>query len=151
MFDVRFLRQNGGFFKLPMAWGSDDISAIIAASKNGVANTQTLCFQYRVNSQTITNSGNYGIKVEAIVQERAWYELFLENRLPQNDMEQKYYDVICRNKNRFFDRKIGLYLGLGVRTSLRLFLKFWIKRKKMKLNSNVFGYALLVALKSKRT
>lgn len=150
LFDVANLRRNGGFFKLPLAWASDDISAVIAAAKGGIANTQAICFQYRVNPYSITNSGNFDIKVDSIVQERAWYENFLVSRLPQNAMEQKYYDVILRSKDRFFDRKIGLYLGLGIRQRWSLFFKFWRKRKELKLNNFVFKYALFVAVKTRK-
>ena len=36
LFDAKLLRANGGFYKLPMAWASDNISANIAAQKNGI-------------------------------------------------------------------------------------------------------------------
>ncbi|MEJ0106415.1 MAG: glycosyltransferase [Bacteroidota bacterium] len=37
------LRKNGGFYKLPLAWGSDDISAFIAIGDKGIAhNNKTL-------------------------------------------------------------------------------------------------------------
>ena len=39
LFHVETLRKAGGFFKLPLAWGSDDITAVICATGNGIANT----------------------------------------------------------------------------------------------------------------
>lgn len=76
-FQRECLIKHGGFYKLPLAWGSDDISALIAASENGVANTQTVVFQYRINSQTITNNGNIDLKLQAIEKEINWKKAFL--------------------------------------------------------------------------
>lgn len=56
-FDAEKLCRNGGFYYLPLAWGSDDISAVMAARESGVANTNALCFLYRKNCQTISMGG----------------------------------------------------------------------------------------------
>lgn len=53
-----------GYVKMPMAWGSDDLTAYLLAKDGGVANTQVPVFQYRVSSLTITNSGNYRNKAK---------------------------------------------------------------------------------------
>lgn len=53
-----------GYVKMPMAWGSDDLTAYTLAVDGGVANSQIPVFQYRVNSLTISNSGNYREKVK---------------------------------------------------------------------------------------
>lgn len=66
LFDRRLLVSNGGFYKLPLAWASDDITAYTAAKKNGIANMQVPGFQYRVNSQTISSTGNVTLKLQAI-------------------------------------------------------------------------------------
>lgn len=93
VFDTKRLKENGGFFKLPLAWGSDDISAVIAAKDKGIANTQKVCFQYRVNSQTIS-SGKYGtLKVEAANKEYLWYCSFLQ-KMPTDEMDLKFYKLI---------------------------------------------------------
>ena len=47
LFNVNALRKNGGFFKRPMAWASDDISAVMCSVSKGIANTQKLVFQYQ--------------------------------------------------------------------------------------------------------
>ena len=53
-FRVSDLREKGGFFKLPEACGSDDISVVRAAWLGGIANTQSVCFEYRNSSRTIS-------------------------------------------------------------------------------------------------
>lgn len=150
LFDADLLKKNNGFYYLPLAWGSDDISAVIAACKSGVANTQKIVFQYRVNPYTITNSGNYDVKVDAILREREWYIRFLSNSLPKTEIENKYILVIQRNLVRHFEKKIGLYMGFGLKKSLKWFVTLFFERKKYELSINVFYYALLVSIKSKR-
>lgn len=78
LFDRKLLLSNGGFYKLPLAWSSDDISAYIAAQNTGIANMQVPGFQYRINLQTITNTKTNAIeKLKAIVKEESWYKNFL--------------------------------------------------------------------------
>ena len=64
------LKLNGGFYKLPLAWGSDDLTAYIHARDKGIANTQNPIFKYRISSQTITNSGSITYKLKAIEEEK---------------------------------------------------------------------------------
>lgn len=77
LFNVEKLKENGGFYNMPFAWGSDDLSAFIAAQNTGTANTQKIVFQYRINSLTITNSGHNKEKIAAL-----------------NDMENVFYDIL---------------------------------------------------------
>jgi len=73
-----YLKQAGGYYKMPLAWASDDITALLAASEKGIANTQGFCFQYRQNSQTITSStANARIKIEARIAQLHWFDNFL--------------------------------------------------------------------------
>lgn len=78
-YDVKCLRSAGGYFKLPLAWGSDDITAVRAAKENGIANTTEFCFQYRRNSHTITSSKNARIKLAASVSAYQWFQSFIQN------------------------------------------------------------------------
>ena len=61
LFDRKILLRNGGFYKLPLAWASDDITAYIAAQNTGIANMQVPGFQYRVNSLTVFTTDYYSI------------------------------------------------------------------------------------------
>lgn len=64
LFKRSALQQINGYVKMPMAWGSDDLTAYIVAKDKGVANTQTPVFQYRISSLTITNSGHHREKAK---------------------------------------------------------------------------------------
>lgn len=59
LFKRTTLEQFNGYVNMPMAWGSDDLTAYTVAKNKGVANTQIPVFQYRISSLTISNSGHY--------------------------------------------------------------------------------------------
>lgn len=98
LFECDRLRKNGGFYKLPLAWASDDISAYIAASNTGIANAQTPGFQYRVSLQTITKSSNALIKMEAILQEEQFYRNFLNVQPNKNNIIDTTFWLMLRER-----------------------------------------------------
>lgn len=145
-FNTEWLRSQGGFYKLPLAWGSDDISAIIGAMKNGVANTQVPVFQYRRNRYTISSTGNTMIKIEAIIAENEWYGDFLKSyKGDRND--SLYASEMKDSLNRIFQKKMGLTISYQLRNN-RLKLLFWIKNKpKYHLNKQTLIYAFIQSFK----
>ena len=77
---TQHLRDCRGYYKLPLAWGSDDITAVRAAQERGIANTQKFCFQYRQNSMTITSStANARLKLQATLRQYEWFAQFLQS------------------------------------------------------------------------
>jgi glycosyltransferase involved in cell wall biosynthesis len=67
LFKTKWLKNRGGYVDMPLAWSSDDLTAYLAAMDGGVANSQIPMFQYRVNTQTISNNGNTMIKFKAMM------------------------------------------------------------------------------------
>lgn len=95
LFNRKILKDNGGFYKLPLAWSSDDISTFIAAKDTGIANMQTLGFQYRSTTETISRSNdNFKYKLLANIQEEEWYRLFLKN-VPKHTNKVEYIFGKC--------------------------------------------------------
>ncbi len=72
-YDAALLKAKGGFYKLPLAWGTDDITAVRAALRSGIASTSVPCFMYRENNQNITRTSSYRIKAKAAYMEQRWY------------------------------------------------------------------------------
>ena len=66
------LIKAGGFYKLPLAWGSDDISALRAAERAGIVNINTPTFLYRVNGESISSVGDVKIKLSAFQKHKQW-------------------------------------------------------------------------------
>lgn len=145
-FNVKRLRENGGFYKLPLAWSSDDITAVIAARKEGIANTQCVTFQYRVSLQTITNQGRYDVKVKAIDMERQWYKEFLQN-CPNDEVDRKFYLSICKMFECYFNKKIARTIGMDVQQNVFRIIHWFRVRKAFKLSGKMLLYSLCIGVK----
>ena len=125
-FDIEELRRQNGFFKQPLAWASDDISSFRAAMVNGIANTQTFCFQYRVNSLTISNSGNMDIKLKAKKMEKEWYDFALSKYMCQHETDDILLKFVKKQMPIYFYRENASLMYHGMRQSIFNFL-FLIK------------------------
>jgi len=135
LYKTSVLRNLGGFFDLPFAWGSDAISAYRSAIKNGIVNTQKFGFQYRLNSQTISsNYKNTKGKTEALKEERKWFEDFFLIQ-PKNESDRKLWENLKRELPLHFEKMyISDITHAMSHRPLREFL-FWLKNyKKHKLS-----------------
>lgn len=99
------LKANGGFFYLPLAWGSDDITAFIAIANKGIAHCHKPVFNYRESALTITRSGNAIKKMEAVLLQEQWLNTFLAkepNAIPENinyyKLRQELPDFLLRRR-----------------------------------------------------
>lgn len=151
LFEVSTLKQNGGFYKLPLAWCSDEISAVIAARKNGVANTQKIVYQYRTNSQTISNTGNAKKKMEAMRGEEYWCTEFLKE-IPDNELDRKYHFLCRQNMYKHFLKKYIYTISMDLSQVSCKKVLYWTKvRKRYGLSLKMIAYAYIEALKTKKT
>lgn len=147
-FDAKKLRMNGGFYKLPLAWGSDDITAVRAAINKGVANTQEICFQYRVNKNTISKTGNCRTKIDAILLERTWYrEIFNKELLhPQNPTDAAYFSCIKTSMPHYYRKKISMTLANDICQHPINFLH-WLKQSdKLEFNKSQVLFCAIQAI-----
>lgn len=129
LFRTEALKQKGGFYKLPLAWASDDITSFILASEKGIVNSQVPLFQYRVNSNTISNTGNIEEKMNAIELEKKWYADFLSYET-MNTMDMKYRKMLLSENNIFFIKKKIFRIKIDLLNNPFFRLSFWIKNKK---------------------
>lgn len=104
VYDTAALQRQGGFFFLPQAWGSDDITAFRAAGDKGIAYTLAALLNYRQSASSITSSGDVGGKMEAIDMQEAWLRDFLE-RQPTNPLDELVHRRICKGFDGFVLRK----------------------------------------------
>ena len=72
------LLARGGFYKLPFAWGTDDISAYMASSQHGIANTNKIVFRYRINGLSISKSGYENYKIECVDKLYDWIDYSID-------------------------------------------------------------------------
>ena len=128
------LTKDGGFYNLPLAWGSDDITACIAASKNGIVNSQDTCFQYRKNRHTISNSENADIKIKALLLQRKWYEDFLIKQEPMTEKERVMQSLLQQLLPQHFEFHTKIIICDNMKTNkCRLF--HWLSlQRSLKLS-----------------
>ena len=102
---TNYLVKAGGYYKLPLAWGSDDITAVLAAKEKGIANTQIFGFQYRENRHTISSSTtNAKLKIQVRKTQYDWYNNFLRNlKLDElNEEDSRYLSTIKPCCDQYF-------------------------------------------------
>ena len=98
LFKTETLRKNGGFFKLPYGWQSDDISAFMAAATHGVANTKEPGFQYRGNGLSISHDmKSIEDKIEAVRFSIQWQKDFVNSQQPDNAEDRRLAELIKRD------------------------------------------------------
>lgn len=128
-FRTAALRKEGGFYKLPLAWGSDDITVFRAAMYKGIANTQEFGFQYRKNAQTITNSGNQKAKAEAHIQEWNWYEKILNDYSCQSPNDVLLLKLLQSRMKSHYSAKILDMMEEEMNYSVRN-VCYWMKNSE---------------------
>lgn len=121
LFKTKTLRECGGYFDLPCAWGSDDITAFKMASNGGVANSNYIGFLYREFDLTVSKSSSNCIeKIEAHCKAREWYRSFLDAE-PNDKKDQLYRrlllseldPIILKFKQREIRNTLKNNLSLG--------------------------------------
>lgn len=138
------LKENGGFYKLPLAWSSDDLSAYIAASYNGVANTQALVFQYRVNSQTISSTGNADRKMDASISYFNWIHNFI-SKPTANHEDEMFRQQLLNEFDKYFESRKSYTIAMDLKSHSILRVNYWLLNAK---RWNITAKCLLKAIKN---
>lgn len=149
-YNVELLKKDGGFYFLPLAWASDDITAVRAARETGIANTQVLCFQYRVSRYTISKTGSQEKKMDATLMEKEWYIKFFESSNPQNANEEKFKIMLIQTINQHFKNKYKSLISKDIKNGRFWRVFFWLgKRKKYGVSAGRVLFACLQAFLNK--
>lgn len=128
-FDRRQLLAEGGFYKLPLAWGSDDITAFRAASKTGIANTQRTGFQYRQTSKSLSSNEMFEVKASAMVSAGKWFSAALSEFSPSSLAQEATRQHLLKSCPSYTRYLCGEYLktDTGKRPGR---LSFWLGHRK---------------------
>ncbi len=129
VYRVDALRGQGGFYSLPLAWGSDDITAYIACAEKGIAHTNKAVFTYRSNGLSITSTGNDLEKMRANIGYAQWLSHFLDTHVP-DETEQVVYANLREQQNTLMQRRKRYTMALSMR--YRAFSKLWMWCKHRK-------------------
>lgn len=127
LFKTETLRKNGGFYKLPYGWQSDDLSAFIAAASHGVANTKEPGFQYRGNGLSISHDLTcIEDKIEAVRYSIQWRLNFISSKHPNNKEDQRLIELIKRDAQKLGNREIDDMIEFDIRKQFWKRNWFWL-------------------------
>ncbi|MFC3199358.1 glycosyltransferase family 2 protein [Parapedobacter deserti] len=127
------LQARGGFYPLPLAWGSDDITAYLACGDKGIAHTNKPVFHYRSNSLSISSSGNELEKMRGNMAYSGWLHRFLEIHTP-HESERVVYENLLREQQALMRERKLFTMALSMRESAgRKMLMWWRHRREFDL------------------
>lgn len=150
LFRTDVLRKEGGFYKLPMAWASDDISVYKAALTKGIANTRIPVFQYRRNAQTISNTGDVIVKVKALHLEKQWVEETLKKIEPKDEVDIRYKFLLDRDLQKLYNIKLyNLFVKDMMFGSIFAPFKWVWHLKELRVSIKMLFRAAIVGFKNK--
>ena len=104
----KHLNAFGGYYPLPYAWGSDDITLFRAALPSGIANVSRTGFQYRENQYSISLAHNDAEKVATVLLQREWYQKAFAELIPQGVFPKTDIQNALNSMNGFVR---GLIIG----------------------------------------
>ncbi len=130
LFKRTALEQLNGYVNMPMAWGSDDLTAYTIAKNKGVANTQMPVFQYRISSLTISNSGHYREKAKIQFDVLNQVESLLRKGEGKVEgVEDVYRKAMLDKMSELKRMAVGSYMRSDMRSNGRLKgLVWWLSR-----------------------
>lgn len=129
VYRVEPLRQQGGFYKLPLAWGSDDITAFIATGQQGIAHTNKPVFRYRSNALSITSTGNNLHKMEANLGYAKWLRSFLQKEPESQEMVVVHHYLVAK-QDHFMRQRKRFTMALSMRHALLANFWLWFKHRR---------------------
>ena len=100
IFNREALLDQGGFFNLPLAWGSDDVT-VINMAKHGLVFSPHVLFSFRKSDINITSRTNDVVTMRRKLQSYKIFEVWLEEIVDllgnNTDGKNDSYDYIKRN------------------------------------------------------
>lgn len=150
LFNRDELIKNGGFYKLPLAWASDDIT-VFSTIENGIKHTEDVLFCYRRTSFTISSVGSVKHKIDAICQEEEWYKKFIEDSHPNSKLDILFLRNIEKEMPHYIKKKkVETIAYQGMNGLFVSDFLYWFRVKKsVGLSFVELLYILVLALKKK--
>lgn len=150
-YNTKSLKEQGGFYKLPLAWGSDDITSYIAADKAGIAHINIPIFYYRKSRITISSTGNIKVKLLAVNKELEWLYSFISKDTSTDMVSLLIKKDLQNYLPKYYRKKVILHLvdNLSIFSLRSVFITL-----RMAINFNVgfsgFLYCLLLNIKDRK-
>jgi len=104
LYRTKTLRDRGGFYYLPLAWGSDDITAFIASAEKGIAHSNKPVFNYRSNRLSISSTGDDLEKMNANLGYAEWLRGFLRQR-PTDPEDLTVWNHLVADQDKYMHQR----------------------------------------------
>lgn len=144
---TKALKEAGGYYKQPLAWGSDDITAYMMIGEKGIANTKDVVFKYRVSTQTISEDSNVEIKLMANIKTFEWIKTLVYKSTPPTLADVLTREVILKELPLRLKIWQEFALRHGIKKNKLKLFKYIVYRKKFKLSLDSLLIALYRSLK----
>ena len=124
IFRTKVLIENGGFVDTPLAWFSDEMTAIMM-SENGCCNTKDILFYFRFSGINIsTNNESSDVlkkKTYAVVYAEKWLSTFVDGLKYARNKENEDVIFLCHKKCKEWGMRIYYYIfGVDLVTFIKL-------------------------------
>lgn len=149
LFKTSQLRTIGGYYKLPYAWASDDITVFLMAEKYGIVHVDKPNFFYRINDQTITSTGNALIKMNALLDTDKWLYNFIISQKPINDVDKCLQKMIIKGLSKYSILQKSKIIKSDLLNSFLNIFKWYKYRHKYQIKLSVLIFSVFEYLKSK--
>ena len=145
------LINKGGFYKLPLAWASDDITSFIVMEEKGIVHINEPLFCYRQTQVTLSSSGSVIYKLKAILGEEMWYSNFISSHTPSNNQDRVLYENIKKEIPHYIKiKRIETVAYNGFTSNILKGFIYWTKKKNLTgLSFKELVYASFLAFKKK--
>ncbi|WP_192347095.1 glycosyltransferase family 2 protein [Algoriphagus sp. Y33] len=149
MYNTSALKAQGGFYKLPLAWGSDDITAFIASATTGIAHSNKPVFEYRSNRLSITSTGNDLHKMMADLSYAEWLNQFMKTN-PPHSSDKVIYEHLLEELGNYMHQKKLYTMMLSMRSNPVEKAKIWMSsRGRFGLSIKDIGVAMAKSINKK--
>jgi glycosyltransferase involved in cell wall biosynthesis len=88
------LKTIGGFYELPLSWGSDDITWFQIALQGGVAYSSKALCCWRNSPCNLSSSGSLELRLKALNQYKTWIKQFIDRFEPEDLVEHEFLTLI---------------------------------------------------------
>ncbi len=110
IFKKEALMRIGGFYDFPMAWGSDDATAIKLSDNVGVVSSSEILFSFRMSGENITSKSNNYQALRNKISARDLYYKFLQDQLAtiyiSSRLDEVYLNYLMTTLNQAISQSI---------------------------------------------
>jgi glycosyltransferase involved in cell wall biosynthesis len=143
VFKTADLRLMGGFYKMPLAWFTDELTPLLLGKESGIANVSKPVFRYRTNRFSITSTGDVVIKLASVTDAYKLMKQLLEEVTPDNELDSLFIPMCLAMIERSEAQRKADSLSIDfLNEGLQRWCYWAFNRKKYQLGWKALSYSL---------